>query len=187
MATDLAQLLADRLVEKAFEGMAQEEKLSFIEKLFSEMSPAAQQELLLKLVRQVRGPESSRSAPEEAIPPMRRGHVMRRMVERGPAAFGPWQMCCMMMNDLVRAPRAVHMPTGPIARVFNALADETRLRIVKLLAEGECSVDELVRALGIAQSTTSHHLRVLREAGLIRGDKRGRSIYYSLTQPLEVA
>lgn len=75
--------------------------------------------------------------------------------------------------------------TATPARVFSALADETRLKIIKLLSEGEKSVDELVQALGIAQSTTSHHLRVLKEARLIKGDKRGRSIYYSLTQPLQ--
>jgi ArsR family transcriptional regulator len=44
----------------------------------------------------------------------------------------------------------------------------------------------MVEFLGIAQSTTSHHLRVLKEANLIQGEKRGRNIYYSLVRP-EVA
>jgi DNA-binding transcriptional ArsR family regulator len=70
-----------------------------------------------------------------------------------------------------------------IAQMFNGLADETRVRIVKLLAKGEFTVDELVEFLEVAQSTTSHHLRVLKEANLIKGEKRGRNIYYSLVKP----
>ncbi|NKQ36584.1 MAG: winged helix-turn-helix transcriptional regulator [Chloroflexi bacterium] len=84
------------------------------------------------------------------------------------------------MNDLVELPHADPAETADIARVFNAMADETRLKIVKLLSEREYGVDELVRELGIAQSTTSHHLRVLKEAGIVRGEKRGRSVFYSL-------
>jgi len=70
--------------------------------------------------------------------------------------------------------------------MFNGLADETRVKIVKLLAKGEFTVDELMEFLGMAQSTTSHHLKVLKDANLIRGEKRGRNIYYSLIKPEEV-
>jgi len=59
------------------------------------------------------------------------------------------------------------------------------VKIVKLLAKGEFTVDELVEFLGEPQSTTSHHLRVLKEANLIWGEKRGRNIYYSLVMPAE--
>lgn len=184
MTTDLSQTLLERLVEKALEDMSQEEKLNFVEKLFAELPPAAQQEFLLQLARQVTGADTAalgRGGPRGAMPGP---SFLRRMMEQGPREFGPWQMCCRVMNEFVQAPRPESAPTATVARVFNALADETRLRIIKLLSEGEKSVDELVQALGIAQSTTSHHLRVLREAGLIRGEKRGRNIYYSLTQPL---
>jgi len=182
MTMDLSQTLLERLIEKAFEGMSREEKLAFIDKLFTELSPAAQQEFLLRLHRQVTGAAANRRG---AVAVMAGPPFMRRMMERGPREFGPWQMCCRVMSDFVQAPRPGSVLTATVARVFNALADETRLKIIKLLGEGEKSVDELVQALGIAQSTTSHHLRVLREAGLVRGVKRGRNIYYSLTQPLE--
>jgi len=185
MTTDLSDALIERLMEKAFEGVNREEKLAFIERLFSELPAAAQQEFLLKLTRQVTGVETSVSARGEPIPMMSGPPFMRRMMEQGPRGFGPWQMCCRVMTDLVQAPRPESIPTATVARVFNALADETRLKIIKLLSEGEKSVDELVQALGIAQSTTSHHLRVLKEAELIQGEKRGRNMYYSLTQLLE--
>ena len=87
---------------------------------------------------------------------------MRQMMERGPQGFGPWQMCCRAMTDLVQAP---HADTASAARVFNALADGTRLKIIKRLSKREHNVDELVQLLGVAQSTASHHLRVLKEAG----------------------
>jgi len=180
MAADLSQTLLERLIERTLEGMSQQEKLAFVEKLFSELPPAAQQEFLLKLTRQITG-----AAPPASMPPRMPGPpLMHRMMEYGLREFGPWQMCCRVMTDLVRAPHPDKIPTATVARLFNALADETRLKIVKLLSEGERSVEELVQALGIAQSTTSHHLRVLKEAGLIQGEKRGRNIYYSLTRPL---
>ena len=74
-----------------------------------------------------------------------------------------------------------------IAQMFNGLADETRVKIVKLLSKGEFTVDELVEFLNVPQSTTSHHLRVLKEANLIQGEKRGRNIYYSLVRPEEAS
>ena len=69
--------------------------------------------------------------------------------------------------------------------MFSALGDETRIKIVKLLSEGEQNVEDLTRLLDVAQPTISHHLRVLRENGLVQSEKRGRCIYYSLVQPVE--
>jgi len=184
--TDLSHALMDRLIEKAFEGMSQDERLAFIEKLFAELPAAAQQDFLLKLTCQVVGADASASDRGESVP-WRKGppFMRRRMMEMGPQGFGPWQMCACMMADIAEAPHADNVNTAEPARVFGALADETRLKIIKLLSEGEKSVDELVQAIGFAQSTTSHHLRVLKEAGLIKGEKRGRSVYYSLAQPLQ--
>lgn len=68
-----------------------------------------------------------------------------------------------------------------VAAVFKALAEPARLQIVHVLAEGERRVVELVAALGLAQSTTSAHLAVLRDAGLVTPRSVGRSTYYSLT------
>ncbi len=73
------------------------------------------------------------------------------------------------------------------ARVFAALADETRLSIVRLLQEGPKHVDELVRALALAQSTVSHHLKVLKDAGLVQSERHGRQVQYALSEALKDA
>jgi len=67
-----------------------------------------------------------------------------------------------------------------VARWFHALADETRLRIIELLGEGEQCVCDLTDALGCAQSRLSFHLKTLKDAGLVEDRRDGRWIYYSL-------
>ena len=67
-----------------------------------------------------------------------------------------------------------------VARWFHALSDETRVRIVDLLASGEQCVCELQDAVGAAQSRLSFHLRVLKDAGLVSDRRQGRWNYYSL-------
>ena len=62
---------------------------------------------------------------------------------------------------------------------FRALGDETRLRLLELLAAGEFTVTELMESLGLGQSLVSHHLRTLRQAGLVSVRRDGRWIYYS--------
>ena len=68
------------------------------------------------------------------------------------------------------------------ARLFKALGDETRLNIIKQLSEqGEvCACD--LACCDLAQPTVSHHLKVLREAGLVNTDKRGLWVYYTLNR-----
>lgn len=66
------------------------------------------------------------------------------------------------------------------ARWFHALSDETRLRVVEMLASGEKCVCDLQDAVGAAQSRLSFHLKVLREAGLVSDCKQGRWNFYSL-------
>lgn len=61
-----------------------------------------------------------------------------------------------------------------------ALSEVTRLKIVQLLTEREMCVCELVDRLGISQPAVSHHLGVLRRAGLISDRKSGKWTYYSL-------
>jgi ArsR family transcriptional regulator len=73
---------------------------------------------------------------------------------------------------------AVELATG-----FAALADPARLRVISILAAaegGEVCVCDLVEPLGKAQPTVSHHLKVLGEAGLVVGDRRGKWVWYSL-------
>jgi DNA-binding transcriptional ArsR family regulator len=184
---DISARLLDRLLEKALEHMEVEERLAFVEKLFGEMPPAAQQEFLLKVARPLLGAGTDPGQLGMVLVAECDRPVRVQVVRPGPEGFGPWQACCQAMVDLVEAPDGDSGETAPIARVFNSLADETRLRIVKLLSKGELTVDELVEQLGLAQSTTSHHLRVLKEVNLIKGERRGRSIYYSLVHSLETA
>ncbi len=70
-------------------------------------------------------------------------------------------------------------PDG-VVEVLKASADPCRLRILKLLKEGELCVCEIMTALDRRQSSTSHHLSVLREAGLVRERKDGKWSYYRL-------
>src|SRR5262245_57774184 len=68
-----------------------------------------------------------------------------------------------------------------IAATFKALADPTRVAIVNRLACGEeCCVCDLTAAFDLSQPTVSHHLGILREAGLIDAERRGTWAYYRL-------
>ena len=64
--------------------------------------------------------------------------------------------------------------------VFGALADPTRAEIVDALAGGDRTVNEIVRLFEISQPSISRHLRVLREAGLVRVEPEGRKRIYRL-------
>lgn len=82
------------------------------------------------------------------------------------------------------APGSPPLPTrtrDELARRFKALADPTRIAIVNRLAgAGEVCVCELVAEQNLSQPTISHHLRLLREAGLVEARRRGTWAYYRL-------
>jgi len=67
-----------------------------------------------------------------------------------------------------------------VARWFHALADETRLRVVEQLREGEQCVCDLTDALETGQSRLSFHLKTLKDAGLVTDRREGRWVYYAL-------
>src|SRR3954465_1408500 len=70
-----------------------------------------------------------------------------------------------------------------LAQAFAALGDPARLRLLSLLAAAdgeEACVWDLVAPVGKSQPTVSHHLKVLADAGLIVGEKRGRWVWYSI-------
>lgn len=67
---------------------------------------------------------------------------------------------------------------APSLDLFKALSDECRLRIVRAVSIAELSVAELVRVLGIPQSTVSRHLKPLRESGLLESRRNGTSVFY---------
>jgi len=69
-----------------------------------------------------------------------------------------------------------------LTEVFKALSDPTRLRLVRLLAQhqGALCVNALAHRLGVSQSAVSQHLRVLRQARLVVGERQGYHVHYAL-------
>jgi ArsR family transcriptional regulator len=78
-----------------------------------------------------------------------------------------------------------------LAQVFKALADPVRLRLLSMITAaegGEACVCDLTIGFELSGPTISHHLKVLRQTGLIEGDRRGTWIYYrAVPQALEAA
>ena len=64
--------------------------------------------------------------------------------------------------------------------VIKAISDETRMKILNLLLKHNCCVRALARKLGLTEATISQHLKVLREAGLLIGEKRGYFMHYDV-------
>jgi ArsR family transcriptional regulator len=84
--------------------------------------------------------------------------------------------CAPLAGEPLSAEDAVDL-----ARMFKALGDPARLRLVSLIASqegGEACVCELSEGFDLTGPTISHHLKVLREAGLISGERRGTWVYY---------
>jgi len=67
-----------------------------------------------------------------------------------------------------------------IAERFRLLAEPMRLRILHTLRDGELTVTDITKELEISQPNASKHLRILQDAGLLRRDQRGNSVYYSI-------
>lgn len=67
-----------------------------------------------------------------------------------------------------------------IVNITKALADENRLRVLMALGDGELCVCQIVAMLGLAPSTVSKHMYILRQAGLVEARKDGRWVYYRL-------
>lgn len=67
-----------------------------------------------------------------------------------------------------------------LAEIFKALGDPVRLEIVKLLLGKELCVCDILDAFKVSQPTISHHLKVLKFAGLVSDNREGKWIYYSL-------
>ena len=70
-----------------------------------------------------------------------------------------------------------------LSRLFKALADETRLRMLRLLEVREMCVCEVMVALELTQPTASHHLGLLENAGLVKDRKEGKWVFYSIANP----
>ena len=78
-------------------------------------------------------------------------------------------------------------PVVDLARLFAALADPTRLRLLNLMAGREVCVCYVVEILRLSQPKISRHLAYLRTAGIVRARREGRWMYYSIARPETVA
>ena len=180
---NMTSTLITQLLDKALENTQPEERLAFVEKLFLQLPPAGQQEFLLSLTRTLLGSGTCLAEVEASDPAAANEPKLFKFIQAAPEDFAPGQICCQALTGFARVDGMDEQQVVNVAQMFNGLADETRVKIVKLLARSEFTVDELVELLGTPQSTASHHLRVLKDANLIRGEKRGRNIYYSLVAP----
>lgn len=79
------------------------------------------------------------------------------------------------------------MTVDGLQRVFKTLTDPTRIRILALLEREELAVQDLEQVLGVAQSTVSRHLAILRDAGLLRDRREGTYAYYRFITPTDGA
>ncbi|NUR59864.1 MAG: helix-turn-helix transcriptional regulator [Catenulispora sp.] len=89
----------------------------------------------------------------------------------------PDAVCC---TPLVREPLR-ETDAADLAKVFKALADPVRLRLFSLIASfdgGQACVCDLTGEFDVSQPTISHHLKVLRDAGLVDSERRGTWVYY---------
>jgi ArsR family transcriptional regulator, arsenate/arsenite/antimonite-responsive transcriptional repressor len=86
--------------------------------------------------------------------------------------------CCAPLA----APVLDQAEAAATAKLFKALADPARVRIVNVLAtaDGPVCVCELIEPLGLAQPTVSHHMKKLLDAGLVDREQRGKWAYFSL-------
>jgi ArsR family transcriptional regulator len=80
-----------------------------------------------------------------------------------------------MLSDVATSTDAV----TDLVSVLKLLGDPTRLRLLGLLQAGERNVSSLCEELGLAQPTVSHHLGLMRQAGLLRTRRAGKQVFYS--------
>ncbi len=74
--------------------------------------------------------------------------------------------------------------TAQLIRFFKALANEERIEMVRLLKKNkEMFAQDVERHFYLEQSTTSHHLNILRRAGITKARKDGRKVFYSIDEP----
>jgi DNA-binding transcriptional ArsR family regulator len=90
-----------------------------------------------------------------------------------------WHMFAYPLSESALGADADAVPAASI-RLFKALGDESRLRILRLLASGDLYLTEIAERMGLSKPTVSHHLALLRAAGLVTITEAGALTYYSL-------
>jgi ArsR family transcriptional regulator len=123
-----------------------------------------------KLLLQLRETQSMSSIPEEAI------NRMTRLIGDAEKAECKVEKLRSITSKLNEKDIEVQ------AEIFKAMSDPCRLKILLLLREGELCGCEIMIGLDRPQSTTSHHLSILKDAGLIRERKDGRWSRYRLSE-----
>jgi ArsR family transcriptional regulator, nickel/cobalt-responsive transcriptional repressor len=83
-------------------------------------------------------------------------------------------------NSATARERLDAVGASEVAATLQALATPSRLRILARLQQGPCAASELAAAVEMEQSACSHQLRLLRNLGLVTGERRGRSVMYAL-------
>jgi ArsR family transcriptional regulator len=86
--------------------------------------------------------------------------------------------CAPLTGEVITAEDAEQL-----ARMFKALADPTRVRLLSLIAAhdgGEACICDLIEPVGLAQPTVSHHMKQLADAGLVTREQRGKWAYYRI-------
>ncbi|MFD0904559.1 ArsR/SmtB family transcription factor [Actinomadura sediminis] len=103
------------------------------------------------------------------------------MSKSGMSGDAAAQVCCTPLSG----PPLGEAAAAELAGVFKALADPVRLRLLNMIAsaaDGEVCVCDLTAAFPLSAPTISHHLKVLRKAGLIDGERRGTWVYYRVVE-----
>lgn len=90
-----------------------------------------------------------------------------------------WRMLCYPIADAALEGEASVVPASTI-RLFRALGDESRLRILRHLADGDLYLTEIAERMSLSKPTVAHHLAQLRAAGLVTISETGGLTYYSL-------
>ncbi len=76
--------------------------------------------------------------------------------------------------------KKIYMMHAEMCKVFTS---PVRLEILDMLREGEKSVNELVQLIGVNQSNVSQHLQIMKDRGILRTDKKGNHVFYSISNP----
>ena len=66
-----------------------------------------------------------------------------------------------------------------LVNIFKALGEDTRIKIISMLSQREMCVDDLITRLELSQSAVSHHIKVLKQAGLLNIRRKGKWTFYS--------
>lgn len=92
--------------------------------------------------------------------------------------------CNVIHHDIIEKVREQMLRPEQFEKLsmfFKAISDETRIKILYSLSKSEMCVCDIAALLGMTVSAISHQLRVLKQAQLVKSDKRGKAVYYSLS------